>query len=125
MTIVRFEKPLSICTTAFILYPQLGHFRGRYWMSTPRRFDMTASDVIDAEFALCRCQCADLSSTKQICLRLAIVIRSALTAMVDTTASAGCKLTYFGEACQGILFVFARRDSRCLASDFQTLRSAK
>ena len=96
-------------------------------MPAPRRFNMMASDVIGAEFALCRCQCVDLSSTKQICpgfKNLATIIPSALTTMVDTTASAGFKLSSFGEACQGIFLVFARKDSRRLASYFKTLRPA-
>ena len=72
-------------------------------MPAPRHFDWMASDVIDAEFALRRCQCVDLSLTQLFCfelfaLNVAIVIQSALKTMADTTARAGCKRSCFGEA---------------------------
>ena len=88
-----------------------------------------ASDVIDAEFALSRCH---LSSTERIFFSFAVFAKNVAIDLkcienhggklwLTPQLPASCKWSSFRD-CQGIFRIVARKDSRRLALDFQTLR---
>ena len=56
--VCQYAPPRSCCSW--------GTAEAKRRMPAPRRLRWMASDVINAEFALCRCQCVDLSSTERI-----------------------------------------------------------
>ena len=106
---------LPICTTTSMLC-SWGIAEAKRCMPAPRRLHWMASDVIDAEFALRRCQCVHLSSIERVffcfctnfCVKNVAIDSKCIENHGGTLHS--CKWSSFQD-CQGIFLVVARKDS--------------